>query len=60
MRNYQVRLGLVSNPKTPIAIGLKIVGTLMVADLKRLSISKGISSVISTAASRTLIKKGYK
>jgi hypothetical protein len=58
MKNYQVRLGLVNNPKTPIAIGLRIIGTLMLSDLKRLAKSKGVSSVLTTAANRALIKKG--
>lgn len=58
MKNYQVRLGLVNNPKTPLPIGLKIVGTMMISDLKRLSKNKGVSNVLATAAQRLLIKKG--
>lgn len=58
MKNYQIRLGLVNNPKTPLPIGIKIVGTLMIADLKRLSKNKGVSNVLLTAAQRVLIKKG--
>ncbi len=60
MKNYQIRLGLVNNPKTPLPIGIKIVGTLMLSDLKRLSKSKGVSNVLVTAAHRILIKKGVK
>lgn len=60
MKNYQVRLALVNNPKTPLTIGLKILGTLMISDLKRLSKSKGVSSVLTSAAARALIKKGVK
>lgn len=60
MKNYQIRLGLVNNPKTPLPIGIKIVGTLMIADLKRLSKNKGVSNVLVTAAQRVLIKKGVK
>jgi hypothetical protein len=58
MKSYQVRLGLVNNPKTPVPVGLKIVGTLMIADLKRLAKSKGVSNVIISAAQRLVIKKG--
>ncbi len=57
MKNYQVRLGLVNNPKTPLPIGLKIIGNLMVADLKRLSKNKGVSSVLSSAADRFVMRK---
>jgi hypothetical protein len=58
MKNYQVRLGLANNPKTPLTVGLRIVGTLMVSDLRRLSKSKSVSSVLTGAAGRALIKKG--
>ena len=60
MKNYQIRLGLVNNPKTPLTMGLRIVGTLMISDLKRLSKSKSVSSVLTGAAARALIKKGVK
>jgi hypothetical protein len=60
MKNYQVRLALTNNPKTPLTIGLRLIGTLMISDLKRLSKSKGVSSVLTAAANRALIKKGIK
>jgi predicted nucleotidyltransferase len=60
MKNYQVRLGLVNNPKTPLPMGLKIIGTLMLADLKRLSKNKGVSNVLSSAAQRFVMRKGVK
>jgi hypothetical protein len=60
MKNYQIRLGLVNNPKLPLTIGLRIIGTLMISDLKRLAKSKGVSSVLTAAANRFLIKKGIK
>jgi hypothetical protein len=58
MKNYQVRLGLINNPKTPVPIALKIIGTLMIADLKRLAKSKGVSSIVISQAQRLVIKKG--
>ena len=58
MKNYQIRVGLVNNPKTPLTIGLRIISTLMISDLKRLGKSKGVSSVLTAAANRYLIKKG--
>jgi len=60
VKYYQVRLGLVSNPKTPLPISLKLLETLMLADLKRLAKSKGISNVIASAANRLAIKKAQK
>jgi hypothetical protein len=60
VKYYQVRLGLVGNPKTPLPISLKLLDTLMLADLKRLAKSKGIPNVIATAANRLAIKKAKK
>ena len=60
MKNYQVRLALANNPKTPLPMGLKIIGTLLIADLKRLSKNKGVSSVLSAAAQRFVLRKGAK
>ena len=57
MKNYQVRLGLVNNPKTPLPTSLKILQTLMPADLKRLAMNKGVSNVVVSAALRNLKKK---
>ena len=60
IKYYQVRLGLVSNPKTPLPISLKLLDTLTLADLRRLAKSKAISNVIATAASRLATKKAQK
>ncbi|HYA02651.1 MAG TPA: hypothetical protein VEI04_06015 [Syntrophobacteria bacterium] len=60
VKYYQVRLGLVNNPKTPLPISLKLVDTLMLADLKRLGKSKGVPNVISSAATRLALKKAQK
>jgi hypothetical protein len=60
VKYYQVRLGLVNNPKTPLPISLKLVDTLMLADLKRLGKSKGVPNVIASAATRLAIKKAQK
>jgi hypothetical protein len=60
VKYYQVRLGLVTNPKTPLPISLKLVDTLALADLKRLGKSKAIPNVIATAAMRLAIKKAQK
>jgi hypothetical protein len=60
MKSYQVRLGLVNNPKTPLPISLKIVDTLTLADLKRLGKNKGVSNIIATAATRLALKKAQR
>jgi hypothetical protein len=60
VKYYQVRLGLVGNPKTPLPVSLKLLDTLALADLKRLAKSKSIPNVIATAANRLAIKKAQK
>jgi hypothetical protein len=60
MKNYQLRVALVNNPKTPLPTSLKILHTLMAADLKRLAMNRGVSSVLVSSARSYLLKKGQK
>ncbi|MBZ4660331.1 MAG: hypothetical protein JG766_2254 [Desulfacinum sp.] len=54
---YPIRLALVKNPKTPVGIAVKLVNTLLPQDLKILSKSKAVSSVVVQAAKRKLSQK---
>jgi hypothetical protein len=58
LKNYQIRVGLVNNPKTPLPIALKLVNTLIGGDLKNLAKSKSVSTVLTQTANRILLKKG--
>lgn len=51
-KNYRIRQALVSNPKTPVPIALKLLETLSKQDLKILSKSKNVSTVVATTAKR--------
>jgi hypothetical protein len=53
-KNYRIRQALASNPKTPVPIALKLLETLSKQDLKNLSKSKNISTVVATTAKRLL------
>lgn len=57
-RNYQVKLALSSNPKTPQPAAIKFLNYLQDRDLRGLMKSKEIPSVISNQARRILQKKG--
>ena len=57
-RNYQVKLALVGNPKTPQGSAVKFLNYLQDRDLKTLMKSKDVPSVISIQARRILQKKG--
>ena len=57
-RNYQVKLALATNPKTPQSDAMKFVNYLQDRDLRSLMKSKDVPTVISTHARRILTRKG--
>ena len=57
-KNYQVKQGLVANPKTPQPQAIKFLNYLQDKDLRNLMKSKDVSSNISAHARRILSKKG--
>ena len=57
IKNYQIKLAVVSNPKTPLATAMKFLDHLHDRDLQSLSRNKNISSVLARTAGRTLIKR---
>lgn len=56
-RNYQIRLGLTSNPKTPISLALGFVSGLIERDVRQLAKSKNVSSAIASKARRLLVER---
>jgi len=56
-RNYQVKLALVSNPKTPLANALHFVSSLMERDIRQLAKSKNVSATITGQARRMLLQR---
>ena len=56
-RNYQVKLNLVTNPRTPQTFSLRMVPHLRDADLRHLAKSKDVPSVIQTAVRQHLFRK---
>ncbi len=57
LKQYRVRLALCTNPKTPVAISTKLVTTLMPTDVKLISKSKSVPTIVAQAARRMLTKK---
>jgi len=55
MRNYQVRLGLATNPKARLPVALRQVGTLDERDLRMIAKSKNVPAAISAQARRLLM-----
>lgn len=58
MKLYQVRLGLVKNPKTPLPTAIKLISTLTDLDVKLLAKSKAVPMAVATAARRRISDKG--
>jgi hypothetical protein len=57
LNNYQVRLSLVTNPKTPTTIAVRYVNTLLVRDLRLLAKSKNVPVAVNGAAKRIVIER---
>lgn len=57
-RNYQIKLALTTNPKTPLPQAVKFLNYLQDRDLRALMKSKDVSSAISSHARRILDRKG--
>lgn len=57
-KNYQTKLALASNPKTPVPQAIKFLNYLQDRDLRSLMKSKDVPSNISAHARRILTKKG--
>ncbi|MBI5641934.1 MAG: hypothetical protein HY954_00510 [Deltaproteobacteria bacterium] len=57
VKNYNVKLGVVTNPKTPLTISVKLLDHLYEKDLTKLSKSKNIPSVLASTARRKLETK---
>ncbi|HZP40319.1 MAG TPA: hypothetical protein VFD84_02275 [Candidatus Binatia bacterium] len=57
MRNYQVRLALVTNPKTPLAISMRQLPTLGERDIRALAKSKNVPQAVATQARRMIASR---
>ena len=57
-KNYQIRVGLVNNPKVPVAVSMRFLSTLRAAEVKALAKNKNIPQGLATAAKKLAEKKG--
>lgn len=57
IKNYMVKLALVSNPKTPLGVAIRFLDHLHDRDLQNLARSRSVSSVLSRSAGRVLTKR---
>ncbi|MEK7314457.1 MAG: hypothetical protein AAB065_08265 [Deltaproteobacteria bacterium] len=57
IQNYGIKKSLITNPKTPLAISIRLLASLNERDIADLSKSKNISTVLCTAAKRIVDAK---
>lgn len=58
IKYYPVRLALANNPKTPPAIAVKLLPTLLPQDVAQIAKSKDVSTLMAIAARRLMLQKG--
>ena len=56
-KNYNIRMAMVMNAKTPIQVALRMLDSLNIRDLEKVAKSRYISNVLSGGAGRMLKKK---
>lgn len=56
-RNYQVKLALMNNPKTPVGVAMRFLSSIRATDLKNMARNKNIPSALATAAKKLLQKR---
>lgn len=60
VKNYSIKLGIATNPKTPITMSLKMLDSLLDKDLQKISKSKNVASVLASSARRKVEAKAKK
>ena len=56
-RNYQIKLALCNNPKTPMGMAMRFLPSIRLADLKMMARNKNIPSTLATAAKKLMQKR---
>lgn len=60
VKSYGIRVGMLTNPKTPLTVSLKLLDTVYEKDLQAIAKSKNIPNTLASAARRKLEAKGKK
>lgn len=58
VKSYSIRIGMLTNPKTPLQVSLKLLDSVYEKDLQNLAKSKNIPGTLASAARRKLETKG--
>lgn len=57
LANYQVKLALATNPKTPLPLALRLVPSLLPRDLRALAKSKNVPAGVNSLAKRLILQR---
>jgi hypothetical protein len=57
LANYQVKLALATNPKTPLPLAVRLVPSLLPRDLRALAKSKNVPAAVNGLAKRLVIER---
>ncbi len=58
LKKYPIKLGMATNPKTPLTVAMRLLNQLNEKDVQHLAKSKNVSSALSSAAKKIVIQKG--
>ena len=58
MKNYQIKLNLINNPKTPVGVSMRFLSTLRMAEVKAVAKNKNVPQGLATQAKKMVEKKG--
>ena len=57
MKNYQIKVNLINNPKMPVAVSMRFLSSLRAAEVKAVAKNKNVPHGLANAAKRLLDKK---
>jgi hypothetical protein len=58
MKNYTVKINIISNPKVPVGVSMRFLSGLRMAEVKALAKNKNVSQGLANAAKKLVEKKG--
>ena len=58
MKNYQIKMNVISNPKVPVGVSMRFLSGLRSAEVKALAKNKNVPQGLATAAKNLMEKKG--
>ncbi|MFN2548717.1 MAG: hypothetical protein ABR567_14925, partial [Myxococcales bacterium] len=58
MKNYTIKVNLISNPKVPVGVAMRFLSTLRMAEVKSIAKNKNVPQGLANAAKRLVEKKG--